>query len=126
MNTIQEELILGLEAQQNQQKSLPAYIYGAKLAQMVTQLERVKCFGKGQLRGAGRIRYDRETQVLQGELPKVTQTSFFEYDRKRYLDMLENFKGGWLYYLSVLETDLIESKLMFILDSLTFKYSRQP
>lgn len=40
--------------------------------------------------------------------------------------MLENFKGGWLYYLSVLETEIIEAKLMVILDSLTFKYSRQP
>ena len=40
--------------------------------------------------------------------------------------MLDNFKGGWLYYLSVLETEIIESKLIFILESLTFKYSRQP
>lgn len=40
--------------------------------------------------------------------------------------MLENFKKGWLYYLSVLETDIIEQKLMTILDSLTFKYTRQP
>ena len=87
---------------------------------MVKELEKIKCFGKGQLRGAGKIRYDRETKVLQGELPKVTQTSFYEYDRARYLAMLENFKGGWLYYLSVLETEIIESKLMFILDSLTF------
>ena len=38
--------------------------------------------------------------------------------------MLENFKGGWLYYLSVLETEVIEAKLMFILESLTFKYTR--
>lgn len=58
--------------QESQQKSLPAYIYGAKLAQMVKELEQIKCFGKGQLRGAGRIRYDRQTAVLQGELPKVT------------------------------------------------------
>ena len=91
---------------------------------MVKQLEQVKCFGKGQLRGAGRIRYDRKTQVLQGELPKVTQTSFYEFDKRRYLAMLENFKGGWLYYLSVLETEVIEAKLMFILESLTFKYTR--
>jgi len=54
----------------------------------------------------------------------VTQTSFFEYDRKRYLEMLENFKGGWHYYLSILETEIIEAKLLFILDSLTFKYTR--
>ena len=29
------------------QKSLPAYIYGLKLAQMCKELEKVKCFGKG-------------------------------------------------------------------------------
>jgi hypothetical protein len=40
--------------------------------------------------------------------------------------MLDDFKEGWHYYLTVLETDLIEQKLMKILDSLTFKYSRQP
>ena len=40
--------------------------------------------------------------------------------------MLHDFKKGWLYYLSVLETEIIEAKLMFILDSLTFKYTRQP
>ena len=50
--------------------------------------------------------------MLQGELPKVTQNSFFEYDRKRYLDMLDNFKGGWSYYLSILETEIIEQKLI--------------
>ena len=40
--------------------------------------------------------------------------------------MLENFKKGWGYYLSVLETSIIETKLNKILDSLTFKYTRQP
>ena len=39
---------------------------------------------------------------------------------------LENFRQGWLYYLSELETEIIESKLLKILDSLTFKYTRQP
>lgn len=41
----------------------------------------------------------------------------------RYLD---TFKKGWDYYLSVLESDLIEQKLLHILNSQTFKYSRQP
>ena len=90
------------------QKSLPAYIYGTKLAQMIKQLEQIKCFSKGQLRGAGKIVYNKETQVLQGELPRVTQNSFYEHDRKQYLDMLDNFKGGWGYYLSILETEIIE------------------
>ena len=112
------------QAQAERQKSLPAYIYGIKLAEMVKSLEKIKCMKRGQLKGAGKILYNRQTQVLQGEVPRVTQNSYYEYDRQRYLDMLANFKKGWLYYLSVLETDIIESKLMFILDSLTFKYTR--
>ena len=38
---------------------------------------------------------------------------------------MADFKKGWHYYLSVLECDLIEEKLMHILNSFTFKYSRQ-
>lgn len=91
---------------------------------MVKNLEKVKCFSKGELRGAGKIHFNRKTHVLQGELPRVTQSNYYDFDRNRYLGMLENFKGGWGYYLSVLETEIIESKLMFILDSLTFKYTR--
>lgn len=54
------------------QKSLPAYIYGIKLAEMVKSLEGIKCMSRGQLRGGGKIMYNRETQILQGELPRVT------------------------------------------------------
>ena len=43
----------------DKRKSLPAYIYGVKLAEMVKQLETIKCFGRGQLRGAGKIVYNR-------------------------------------------------------------------
>lgn len=41
-----------------------------------------------------------------------------------YHVMLEQMQNRWHFYVSKLETDLIESKLMFILNSLTFKYSR--
>lgn len=75
---------------------------------MVKSLEKIKCMSRGQLRGGGKIMYNRETQVLQGEVPRITQNSYFEYDRNRYLGMLNNFKKGWGYYLSVLETDIIE------------------
>lgn len=37
---------------------------------------------------------------------------------------LEEFRKGWHYYLSVFETDIIEQKLLHILNSFTFKYSR--
>ena len=116
----------GLAVPEEEQKSLPAYVYGLKIAQMCKRLEQVTCYGRGQLRGGGRIIYDPELKCLRGDLPRVTQSSYYEYDRKRYRTCLENFKGGWSHYLSVLETEIIESKLLLILDSLTFKYSRQP
>ena len=40
--------------------------------------------------------------------------------------MLNTMNPRWFLYLSVLETEIIEAKINFILDSLTFKYSRQP
>jgi hypothetical protein len=40
--------------------------------------------------------------------------------------MLQSFKKGWNYFLSELETSIIESKLEAILNSFTFRYSRQP
>ena len=40
--------------------------------------------------------------------------------------MLEDFHKFWDLYLSVLETEIVETKLTDILESLTFKFSRQP
>ena len=40
--------------------------------------------------------------------------------------MLTRMRARWFLYLSVLETEIIEAKLNFILESLTFKYTRQP
>ena len=51
---------------------------------------------------------------------------YFNQEKKRYEKILEQFRLGWGYYLNVLEQDLIEEKLKHILDSFTFKYSRQP
>jgi hypothetical protein len=42
----------------------------------------------------------------------------------RYMRCLEDFKLGWGYYLSALECELIESKLMKVLESQTFKHTR--
>jgi hypothetical protein len=39
--------------------------------------------------------------------------------------MLERMSKRWYRYISILETDLIEAKLKIILNSLTFKYTRQ-
>ena len=78
------------------------------------------------MRGGGKIIYDQEEKCLRGELKKVTQTSYYEWDLTRYKKILQNFKKGWDHYLSVLETEIIEEKLTFILESLTFKYTRQP
>jgi len=114
------------EMTQEKQKSLPAYIYGLKLAKMVQALETIKCQGRNQLKGGGKIIFDKKNECLRGELPRLTESSYFKYDKKRYLDCLENFKKGWDYYLCTLETDLIEEKLLHILSSLTFKYTRQP
>lgn len=72
--------------------------------------------------GAGRIQF--KDNHLKGEVPKPSQ--YFEFDKKRYMKYLNEFKKGWHYYLSVLETDIIEQKLMHILNSFTYKYSRLP
>lgn len=40
--------------------------------------------------------------------------------------MLADFKKGWGYFLSQMECDLIESKLRRLIESKTFKESRQP
>lgn len=62
--------------------------------------------------------------MMKGEVPKSSQ--YFEFDKNRYLKYLNEFKKGWHYYLSVLETEIIEQKLLHILNSFTFKYSRLP
>jgi hypothetical protein len=108
-------------------KSLPAYIFGLRLAQMCKTLEGIKAYsGSTKIKGAGKIIFDAKQQSLRGEQGRITENSYFKNDKERYLECLENFRHGWDYYLSVLETDIIEMKLMTILDSLTFKYTRQP
>jgi hypothetical protein len=39
--------------------------------------------------------------------------------------MLERMSKRWLRYISILQTDIIEAKLKIILNSITFKYTRQ-
>ena len=61
---------------------------------------------------------------MKGEVPKPIQ--YFEFDKKRYMKYLQEMKKGWHYYFSVLETEIIEQKLLHILNSFTYKYSRLP
>lgn len=72
--------------------------------------------------GAGRVVF--EGQQLRGEVKNAAD--YYEYDRQRFLRYLEDFKLGWGYYLSNLESDIIESKLIKLLGSATFKHTRQP
>ena len=61
---------------------------------------------------------------MQGKVKNIAQ--FFQADQVRFRSMLARMRARWFLYLSVLETEIIEAKLNFILESLTFKYTRQP
>lgn len=106
------------------QMSLPAFLLGRQLAQMCKKLEKVKCADQSLLEGAGEMVYDVDEHVLRGQTRNIK--SFYYDDQARYTKMLETMQYRWHLYMSNLETDIIETKLSLILDSLTFKYTRQP
>lgn len=106
----------------NKQKSKPAFVFGTKIGHLCRSLYQIKTKHKG----AGKFVYKPTDEDFIGELEKVTDSSYFFYDKERYTRYLENFKKGWHYYLSVLETEIIEMKLAIVLNSLTFRFSRQP
>jgi len=81
---------------------------------------------KSKIKGAGEIIYDESIHSMIGEQNPVTQSSYYNYDKQRFTDYLENLKKGWEFYLSVLEIDIIEMKLNTILNSFTFRYTRDP
>ena len=62
--------------------------------------------------------------MLKGDIRNIKK--YFEADQKRYFTMLDDIKKRWLFYMSELETRIIEDKLILIVESLTFKYTRQP
>ena len=68
--------------------------------------------------------YDIDQHQLRGETRNIK--SFYYDDKERYTKMLKKMQYRWHLYMSNLETDIIETKLSLILDSLTFKYTRQP
>ena len=104
------------------QMSLPAFLLGRQLAQMCKKLEKVKCADQSLLEGAGEMVYDVDEHVLRGQTRNIK--SFYYDDQARYTKMLETMQYRWHLYMSNLETDIIETKLSLILDSLTFKYTR--
>ena len=104
--------------------SLPAFVLGRQLAQMCKKLEKVKCADQTLLEGAGEIVYDRDEHLLRGQTRNIK--SFYYDEQARFTGMLKEMQYRWHLYVSNLETDIIETKLSLILDSLTFKYTRQP
>ena len=62
----------GLTGGQSKQKSMPAYVFGYKLAKMAKSLEAIRCHKHGLIKGAGLIIYDDEKKCLRGEDPKIT------------------------------------------------------
>ena len=102
--------------------SLPAHVFGNKLGMMCTKLSQIK----SKEQGAGKFSYSPEREGFVGEVQKITDSSFYSYDKQRYAAMLAQFQKGWDYFLSTLETDIIKSKLELVINSLTFRYSRQP
>lgn len=107
-----------------EQKSLPAFVVGRLIALLCKQLEQVQCPDQSVLEGAGELIYDRKQAVLRGRVKDMKH--YFSAELERYAGMLASMKARWFLYLSNLETEIIEEKLELILDSLTFKYTRQP
>ena len=113
-----------LSAAEHEQKSLPAFIVGRLIALLCKKLEKVQCPDQSVLQGAGELIYSRKESVLRGSVKDVRH--YFPAERERYAGMLASMKARWFLYLSNLETEIIEEKLEFILESLTFRYTRQP
>jgi len=55
---MQRQFHFGLTGTQSKQKSMPAYVFGYKLAKMCKSLEAVRCHKNGLIKGAGLIIYD--------------------------------------------------------------------
>ncbi len=103
-----------------EQKSLPHYLWGSKLSTMIRNLEKIN--GPTLLQGTGRLLFDK--QELRGEVKEPKD--YYRWDLARFKGMLADFKKGWGYFLSQMECDLIESKIRRVIESKTFKESRQP
>ena len=58
--------------EREKQKSLPAYVFGYKLAQMCKVLEGVRCHKNGLIKGAGKIIYCEREKKLRGEIERIT------------------------------------------------------
>lgn len=63
---------------------MPAFVFGTRLAQMITGLESIKTKNKG----AGKFFYDENEEEFVGEVSKITDSSYYLYDKQRYTDYL--------------------------------------
>ena len=61
---------------------------------------------------------------MRGDVKNIKE--YYERDRERYERMRDQMAKRWHDYVSIFETEIIEENLNRVLDSLTFKYSRQP
>lgn len=67
--------------------SLPAHVFGNKLGMLCTKLSQIK----SKEQGAGKFSYSLEKEGFIGEVHKITDSSFYSYDKQRYAAMLDQF-----------------------------------
>eukprot|EP00347_Sterkiella_histriomuscorum_P005365 403356888 len=106
---------------EDQQQSLPPYIWGVRICSTVKDLEKVMPY-KDQVTGAGKLKFEKGE--LKGQC--ADPNDYYQQEKLRYEKILKTFKNGWGYYLNAIDQEIIETKLAHILGSFTFKYSRQP
>jgi hypothetical protein len=58
---------------------LPAYLFGVKIAQLCRSFENIKT----KVKGAGKFIFSdsNEEELLSGELARVTESSYYFYDK---------------------------------------------
>ena len=106
------------------QQSLPAFILGRQVALLCKKLEAVTVSDQSQLEGAGELYYSKTQGSLQCSVRNIK--SYFDSDRDRYCAMMDTIKDRWTKYTEKIEREVIESKFDKVIDSFTFKYTRQP
>lgn len=74
---------------------------------MCKSLEFIRGSDQDSIKGCGKIKFEKGNLV--GECPNPID--YYEFDKKRFTSMLEDFRKGWNYYLSVLEIDILEHKI---------------
>lgn len=94
------------------------------MALLCKKLEAVTVSDEYLFEGAGELYYSKTQGSLKCSVRDVK--SYFDADRDRFTDMMSFIKGRWKKYTEKIESEVIESKFDKIIDSFTFKYTRQP